>query len=245
LGGVIETALLTGATFAVPTAMVAAWLRLTGRTVRWGPLLWAGVSFAIYIVALRSRSVLPRPGLIAGLELNWVGKSLSLLSTCAILRLLPSVSFREAGVTWDQAAGSLRPAIAVSVITILSATVASAMISSSPNLSWEWLLFQATMPGLDEELFLRGLMLLLFHQAFGKNMSMAGAETGWGLWLTTVLFGLLHGVAWADGSLQINIAAIVFTGFVGLVAGWIRERTGSLVVPVLFHNVFNVTQAFV
>jgi membrane protease YdiL (CAAX protease family) len=48
-----------------------------------------------------------------------------------------------------------------------------------------------------------------------------------------------------DGALQINAAAIVGTGFIGFVAGWARERTGSLVVPVLFHNTFNVAQAFV
>jgi membrane protease YdiL (CAAX protease family) len=29
------------------------------------------------------------------------------------------------------------------------------------------------------------------------------------------------------------------------VAGWMRERTGSLVAPVLSHNAFNVAQSFV
>ena len=69
--------------------------------------------------------------------------------------------------------------------------------------------------------------------------------TGWGLWLTTVLFGLLHGVGWADGALQVDVAAIVLTGVIGFVEGWLRERTGSLVAPILFHNGFNVAQAFV
>jgi len=225
--------------------MLVGWFRLTGRRVEWAPLAWAGLAFAIYMIALRSRSWLPQPALLGGLELNWTGKSLSLLSTCAILAFLPRVSFKEAGLRWGQAAGSLRPVIIVVVMTVLSATVTSAFISSSPNTSPEWLMFQATMPGLDEEIFMRGLLLLLFHQAFGKGMAIGGAETGWGLWLTTLLFGLLHGVAWADGALQVEIPAIVLTGMIGFVAGWTRERTGSLVVPVFFHNIFNVAQSFI
>ncbi len=241
----MANALVTGGIFAIPTFILVVWLKLTGRRVEWAPLLWAGFSFAIYMVALRTKGVLPQPGFMSGLELDWVEKSLSLLGTCAILAFLPRVSFKDAGVRWDQTAGSLRPVVVAAVMTIVGATISSVMISSSPNVSAEWLLFQATMPGLDEELFMRGLMLLLFHQAFGKSMTIGGAKTGWGLWLTTLLFGLLHGIAWVEGGLQINAAAIVFTGLIGFVAGWMRERTGSLVVPVLFHNAFNVTQAFV
>lgn len=241
----MENALVTGGVFAVPTSLLVVWFRLTGRRVEWPPLLWAGFSFAIYMVAIRSTSVLPQPAFMSGLELNWVGKSLSLLCTCAMLAFLPRVSFKDAGVRWDQTAGSLRPVGITAAMTVFFATVSSALISPSPNTSAEWLVFQATMPGLDEELFMRGLMLLLFHQAFGKSMTIGGAKTGWGLWLTTVLFGLLHGVAWVDGALQIEAAAIVLTGLTGFVAGWIRERTGSLVGPVLFHNIFNVAQSFV
>ena len=236
---------MTAGIFAVPTLMLVIWYRLIDRRVDWRPLLWAGFSFGIYMLALRSTDVLPQPAFVSQLELNWVGKSLSLLVTCAILAFLPRVGFRDAGVRWGQTAGSLRPVTVTAVLTIVGATVTSAMISSSPNLSGEWLAFQATMPGLDEELFMRGLLLLLFHQAFGKGMTVWGAETGWGLWLTSALFGLLHGVGWVEGALQVDAAAIVLTGFIGFVAGWTRERTGSLIVPVLFHNAFNLAQAFV
>ncbi len=245
MGGVIERALVTAGIFVVPTLLLVIWFRINNRRVEWRPLLWAGLSFAIYMLALRSTDVLPLPEFLAQWEQNWVGKSLALLATCAILAFLPSVGFREAGVRWAQNAGSLRPVAVTAVMTIVGATITSGLISSSPDLSREWLTFQATMPGLDEELFMRGLLLLLFHQAFGKGMTIWGAETGWGIWLTSVLFGLLHGVGWVDGALQFNVAVIMLTGSIGFIAGWARERTGSLVIPVLFHNAFNVAQAFV
>lgn len=59
------------------------------------------------------------------------------------------------------------------------------------------------------------------------------------------IFGLLHGVTVENIAVQISFGAIVSTGFVGFILTWMRERTGSLVIPMLFHNVFNVAQAFV
>ncbi len=92
---------------------------------------------------------------------------------------------------------------------------------------------------------MRGLLLLLLHQAFGKGLSIWGAESGWELWLVVAIFGLLHGVTTEGGQLQISFAAIVSTGFIGFILTWMRERTGSLVFPILFHNIFNVSQQFV
>ncbi len=59
------------------------------------------------------------------------------------------------------------------------------------------------------------------------------------------IFGLLHGVTVESGELEVNYGRIVSTGFIGFVVTWMRERTGSLVVPALYHNIFNVAQAIV
>ena len=63
--------------------------------------------------------------------------------------------------------------------------------------------------------------------------------------MTAVIFGLLHGVTVQEGGVSVSFAMIVLSGLVGFIAGWMRERTGSLVAPTLFHNAFNVCQSFV
>ena len=241
----MDKALVAAGIFAIPVLALVAGFVITGRKLRWKPLLWAALAFGVYMVLLRSRGVLPEPGLMETLELNWLGKGLSLLGTCVLLALLPGVGFRAAGLRWEQAPGSLRPVAIVGTATIVGATITAAFASPSPDITVEWLAFQATMPGLDEELFMRGLLLLLFHQAFGRNFTIAGAETGWGLWLTTLLFGLLHGVTVQGDEISVSAAVTVLTGLVGFIAGWMRERTGSLVAPIVFHNAFNVAQSFV
>ena len=93
---------------------------------------------------------------------------------------------------------------------------------------------------------MRGLLLLLLHQAFTKDLKIFGVETGWGFWVVVIVFGLLHGVVLLDdGLISISIGAAISTGFTGFILTWMRERTGSLIVPMLFHNVFNVAMAFV
>ncbi len=180
---------------------------------------------------------------LVGRKVEWV--PLLWAGFACLVYFLPRVGFRDAGLVWTQDEGSLRPVIQTGGLVILFMTCVSFLFAYSPNTSIENLLWQATMPGIDEELFFRGLLLLLLHQAFGKGLNIWWAETGWGFWLVTVTFGLLHGVTIEGGDIDVDVTIAMGTGFMGFILTWMRERTGSLVVPVLFHNVSNVAGAFV
>ena len=241
----MEKALLTAAVLGIPTIVLVIGFKLAGRKVEWAPLLWAGFACLVYFLLLRSRGELPSPDFLDELNRNWFGKTLTIAGTVAMLYFLPRVGFRDAGVIWKQNEGSLGPVLRTGAIVVVSMTCASYFFGPTPNTSVENLLWQASMPGIDGELFFRGLLLLLLHQSFGKGLNVWGAETGWGFWLVIVTFGLLHGVTIDAGDIDVDITIILGTGFMGFVLTWMRERTGSLVVPVLFHNVSNVAQAFV
>ena len=74
----------------------------------------------------------------------------------------------------------------------------------------------------------------------GKFLSIAGT-----IFILYFLPRVNFRAAVVDGSIAINYPAIILTGFIGLIEGWMRERSGSLVAPILFHNAFNVSQSFV
>lgn len=241
----MEKAFLTAGIFVVPTILLVIAFRLTGRKVEWVPLLWAGFAFLVYFLLLRSRHVIPNPVFMDELTLNWFGKTLSILGTIAMLYFLPRVDFRAAGVTWTQNKDSFGPVIRTGGLVLLFTTGGAFLVAATVDTSPENLLFQAIMPGLDEELFMRGLLLLLFHQAFGKGLRIWGVDTGWGFWLGVAIFGLLHGLTVESGAIAMSFWTILGTGFMGFILTWMRECTGSLVVPILFHNISNVAQAFV
>jgi len=114
-------------------------------------------------------------------------------------------------------------------------------LGSRGELTAEGWWFQATMPGLAEELVYRGAFLALCDRAFGRPWRIAGAEVGWGLIVTSVVFGAVHAVNIdRNGALTVEwlFAIGPFAG--GLLGGWLRARTGSIWPGVVLHNASNL-----
>ncbi|HSN17329.1 MAG TPA: CPBP family intramembrane glutamic endopeptidase [Gammaproteobacteria bacterium] len=107
--------------------------------------------------------------------------------------------------------------------------------------------YEATMPGLGEELVYRGALLMLLNQAFGRPWKLAGIQFGWGFIIVTFMFGFLHGVGIQPGHsplIVVSWVGMLFPLITGAVLAWIRERTGSVWPGVLFHNFVNVLNHF-
>jgi len=112
-------------------------------------------------------------------------------------------------------------------------------ITKPPKL--ETLLFEATLPGLAEELVWRGLLLALFDRMFSGRVTILGAALGYGAIVTSLVFGFVHSVQF-DSKLVLHTALDngAFAAATGLVLVWIRARSKSLVFPVLVHNATNL-----
>ena len=107
--------------------------------------------------------------------------------------------------------------------------------------------YEATMPGLGEELVYRGVLLMLLNEAFGRPWKFAGIQFGWGLIIVTAMFGFLHGIDVQPGHSPLFVISwfgMIFPAATGLVLAWLRERTGSVWPGVLFHNFVNVVNQF-
>jgi hypothetical protein len=92
------------------------------------------------------------------------------------------------------------------------------------------------MPGLEEELFYRGILLFALDQAFRGRKRLLGVDWGWGAVLSSMLFGLTHAFGYSDGAFSFDPVTMALTAIPSFIAVWLRLRTGSLLLPVLLHN---------
>lgn len=91
-------------------------------------------------------------------------------------------------------------------------------------------LFLVSVP---EEIFFRGWFQSRLHHLFRARWRVLGVRVGWSWLLTALLFALAHSlVTYQWWHFSIFIPALLF--------GWMREKTGTIAAPVLFHCVCNL-----
>lgn len=83
-----------------------------------------------------------------------------------------------------------------------------------------------------EEAFFRGYLETRWNQALGKPWRVFGARLGWGLVVQAAVFAGCHAVARDWTRLGVF--------FFALLAGWLRERSGSIFAPAVYHATANV-----
>lgn len=177
------------------------------------------------------------PSLPLGGDWNWQGKILALAASLVVVAL-PGFGRRETGLTLVQAPGSLKPALPV-VGLYVGLFLILALIFPNEGLSVEALAFQLTMPGLEEEVFYRGVLLVALGRAFAGRVRFLGVDWGLGAILSCVLFGLAHAFGFSDGEFSFDPLTMGLTAVPSLIAVWLALKTRSLVLPVLLHNFGN------
>jgi len=107
-----------------------------------------------------------------------------------------------------------------------------------PSLWWlvNLVFVQVVAIALPEEVFYRGWMQSRLAGLFRGRVNVAGVPIGWNVVVTAALFAVSHLV------LQPSPARLAVF-FPGLLFGWLRERTGSVVAPVAFHAACNILLA--
>ncbi len=86
---------------------------------------------------------------------------------------------------------------------------------------------------LPEEYFFRGYLQTELNRLLGKKYWLFGVNFGFGLILSAILFGFVHFLfeaGWPG----------FLTMFAALLFGWLREQTGGILAPTLFHGFGNV-----
>lgn len=125
---------------------------------------------------------------------------------------------------------ALKVALAIICVSILGGIV------NDKEFNIETLLFQISMPGIDEEIMYRGVLLGLMCSALRTSNAVWRNPA---IVINAVLFGLVHALSLSDGALQINPVSFIWTGIIGYSFGYITIRTRSILIPMLTHNLYN------
>ena len=151
---------------------------------------------------------------------------------------------RDWGLTLDRFALSVTAALTVSLVCLPAFLVLYQVYQhiwfhevGKITLSSGWLLlllYHLACVALPEEVFYRGYMQSRLNEAFPSGVRVLAARLGVGWIYTAVLFALGHYLI----DFRLDTLA---TFFPGLLFGWLRERTGSVAAPTIFHALCNAT----
>ena len=111
----------------------------------------------------------------------------------------------------------------------------------------ETFLFQASMPGLTEELAFRGIGFWLLDKAFPPKWNYKGIQFGWGFVIITILFGVLHGaILTTDYQVKFDFVTIIYLVLISSFSvGVLRKFSGNLIFPIIGHNCINLMNALI
>ena len=193
------------------------------------------VCYFIYNAALTMQFQFNCLNIIHG-NWNWDGKIYGIVCGVAMYFLFRRQFADNNFFTLKQDKEGLKSALKV-VVAILSISILGGVVNDR-EFNSETLLFQLFMPGIDEEIMYRGVLLGLMCSAL---------RTGNAAWrnpaiiINAILFGLVHALSLSDGALQINAMNFVWTGIIGYSFGYITIKTRSILIPMLTHNLYNFT----
>ena len=172
---------------------------------------------------------------------NWSGKTVCvLLSLCwlPILRL----SRQEIGLGLPTTRGAwIAAALGICVMPAMAA--AECMVRAPRPYDLEQLAFEASLPGLDEELAYRGILFSLLLRGFsagrfdGRATLLSAGIVTMLFWLAHVIFLRKSGIGHDFDKPEVLLAGVLFA--------WLRVRSGSLAACMIAHNLDNVVNVVV
>jgi membrane protease YdiL (CAAX protease family) len=100
---------------------------------------------------------------------------------------------------------------------------------------WRTFLYFVVGAAIQEEIIFRGLLQTSMARQFPATLSFFGTSLSYAAIIVALLFGLIH--------MEVNAITAAAAFVLGLLAGELRHRSGSLVPAILVHAVFNAFAA--
>ncbi len=169
---------------------------------------------------------------------NWSGKTLAILCSIVFLAFYKKYPLSTYGITTRQRPNSIRLSLVVLAVFVLANLLLSFFPPTKGRFSLETLAFELTMPGIDEELAFRGIMIGLLSQVLVENITLGRLKLGNpSILITSVLFGLLHALNLnKEFAFSFNTMYFLQTFAFGYIVGWVFVRSRSVLFPAIIHN---------
>lgn len=203
------------------------------------------VFFALIFVVYQIMLILPKLAEVfnfIGGNWNWDGKIFGILFGVFCYFVFGKFFGENDFFTFRQDKKNFKKTLIVAIAAVLLVTLL-AYFTGSSEFSAETLAFQLTMPGIDEEIMFRGILLGLLAAVLKEEMNFLGNPA---VLLTAVLFGLMHAFT-LDKNFSLGFEPIYFfhTAFGGLIFGWLTLKSRSILLAILAHGLANFFAALV
>ena len=201
-------------------------------------LITSAVLFAIYLAG--DDLVTGLPGIINSLDFipgnwNWSGKVLSIAFSAIVVSLL-RLSPAAIGLRKQEHSKTAWVGLAFFVVW----GVCLGLLFKPGVADAETLAFQATMPGLAEELAYRGIAPAILLTLMNRKPHVD--DIPWAVILaTSAMFGLWHSLSFSNGSIGFDMMSGLFPFIGSIPGGWLRFKTRSLLAPIVGHGLANVS----
>ena len=226
-------ALILSLTLAVIGSVLGLLAKIADKRI----LVTSAFLFAVYLAL--DDFVTGLPNLIKALDVipghwNWTGKVFSLVLSAIVIY---SLKLSRDAVGLRKQEHSKIAWIGIGLFIIWGACLGLLFKPGAPD--GETLAFQATMPGLAEEIAIRGIAPAILLNLMNRKPHID--DIPWAVILaTSIMFGIWHSLSFSGGHFGFDIMSGLFPFIGSIPGGWLRFKTKSLLAPILGHSVANV-----
>jgi membrane protease YdiL (CAAX protease family) len=178
-----------------------------------------------------------------GGQWNWTGKLFALTAALIIYLLIKRKFLNQYDFfKLSQAKHSLKPNLILILLLVVITVIYTRFFGDHSEFTIETLLFQL-LPGIEEEIVFRGLMLGLLLSIMKDKVVIGNMNIGYpSIYTTSILFGLAHGLSFNElWQIDFNLGYCFITFLYGTVWGWMTLKSGSILLPIIAHNLLNIS----
>ena len=216
-------------------------LALKHQDAKWKCIILFAAFYVVYSCLVFFPSWMSAFRIIEG-EWNWSGKIYGIVGSILFLIFFRKELGDHNFITLRQRSTSSKPILIITIIAFAVAVVLAALSINKSGERLEYYLFQFTMPGPDEELAYRGIILGLLSNALRPKMYIRNFSLGNpALLITSILFALGHSFQIdPEWCVHQNWVEFISSFATGLLLGWLTLKSGSILMAILIHDLINV-----